>query len=191
MILKNNWLILFFVLLGQCSAFSGEVSGTVLFENRYYYEKGLIDDQERLGFSAAFLPLYTHSWESGRQNVSFQAFLRFDQNDEERTHADIRELAYIKALQDWEFRIGVRKVFWGVTESQHLVDVINQTDFVENIDGEDKLGQPMVNVAWVQDFGTVDFFCCLIFANEHFRIVRVVFVLLCQLTRMVRLTNLA
>jgi hypothetical protein len=49
-------------------------------------------------------------------------------------------------------------VFWGVTEFKHLVDVINQTDFVENIDGEDKLGQPMVNLSVVRDWGIVDLF---------------------------------
>ena len=31
-------------------------------------------------------------------------------------------------------------------------------DLVENIDTEDKLGQPMLNLAFIQDSGTVDFF---------------------------------
>ena len=38
------------------------------------------------------------------------------------------------------------------------MDVINQTDLVENPDGEDKLGQPMVNLALIQDWGTLDLF---------------------------------
>jgi hypothetical protein len=38
------------------------------------------------------------------------------------------------------------------------VDIINQTDLVENPDGEDKLGQLMANFAWIQDWGTVDLF---------------------------------
>ena len=32
--------------------------------------------------------------------------------------------------------------FWPQTESAHLVDVINQTDFLEGLDREKKLGQP-------------------------------------------------
>ena len=52
-----------------------------------------------------------------------------------------------------KFRVGVGKVFWGVTESQHLVDIINQTDLVENIDTEDKLGQPMLETTWLQNWG--------------------------------------
>lgn len=43
-----------------------------------------------------------------------------------------------------------------MTESVHLVDVINQTNALENIDGEDKLGQPMIELVAVRDWGTVE-----------------------------------
>jgi len=84
--------------------------------------------------------------------------VRFDQHDSERSHFDIRELTWLKAAPDWELRVGFRKRFWGVTESQHLVDIINQTDLVDHPDSEDKLGQPMFNLALIRDWGTVDFF---------------------------------
>ena len=59
---------------------------------------------------------------------------------DQRTHGDIRELAYVHArVMIGSFVVGIRKEFWGVTEFQHLVDVINQTDGVEDFDGEDKL----------------------------------------------------
>lgn len=57
----------------------------------------------------------------------------------------------------WEPRIGVDKVFWGVTESVHLVDIVDQTDLVENPDGEDKLSQPMVYLSLPRDRGMLDF----------------------------------
>lgn len=101
--------------------------------------------------------LYT-SWNQRRDAFALVPFLRIDEHDEERTHFDIRELTWLHAARDWELRTGIRKVFWGVTESRHLVDIINQTDLVENIDGEDKLGQPMVNLALIRDWGTVDLF---------------------------------
>jgi hypothetical protein len=41
----------------------------------------------------------------------------------------------------------VDRVFWGVTESRHLVDIINQTDLVANINEEVKLGQPMLRLS--------------------------------------------
>ncbi|EDN66506.1 conserved hypothetical protein [Beggiatoa sp. PS] len=55
-------------------------------------------------------------------------------------------------------RVGIRKVFWGVTESQHLVDIINQSDLVDHPDTEEKLGQPMINLALIRDWGTLDLF---------------------------------
>ena len=58
---------------------------------------------------------------------------------------------------DWDLHLGVKQIFWGVTEFNHLVDIINQTDLVENIDGEDKLGQPMAHLSLVRDWGILDF----------------------------------
>ena len=62
-------------------------------------------------------------------------------------------------------RVGVGKVFWGVTESRHLVDVVNQSDFVEDLDGEDKLCQPMLALTLKLVWGTFDLFVLLPFAN--------------------------
>ena len=59
---------------------------------------------------------------------------------------------------EWELRVGVDRVFWGVAESQHLVDIINQVDFVEHPDGESKLGQPMVHLTWSGDWGALELF---------------------------------
>jgi hypothetical protein len=55
-----------------------------------------------------------------------------------------------------------------VTESQHLVDVINQTDLVENSDTEDKLGQPMVNLSLFKEWGTLDLFVLPYFRERTF-----------------------
>lgn len=99
-------------------------------------------------------------WEFGdrRHLVTFEGFARLDASDPDRTHADLRVLSWEYAADVWELRVGLRRVFWGVTESQHLVDVINQTDLVESPDGEDKLGQPMVNLALITGVGTFDAF---------------------------------
>ena len=50
------------------------------------------------------------------------------------------------------------RVFWGVTESQHLVDIINQTDLVEHPNKESKLGQPMAHLTWSAEWGILEFF---------------------------------
>ncbi|MET0104663.1 MAG: hypothetical protein ABW072_05885 [Sedimenticola sp.] len=103
-------------------------------------------------------PELYHEWNNGDDSLTFVPWFRLDQHDSERSHADIRELIWTHVSDDWELHAGIGKVFWGVTEFQHLVNVINQSDSVEDIDGEDKLGQPMINLSMVRDWGILDIF---------------------------------
>lgn len=137
---------------------TGKWSGYFAVEGRLFTEDALFPEQESTQLSLALQPEYYQKWDNGKQSFTFVPFYRYDQIDDERTHFDIREFTWLKVGQGHEWRIGIRKVFWGVTESQHLVDVINQTDAVENPDGEEKLGQPMLNLALMRNWGTVDLF---------------------------------
>ena len=139
-------------------AANGLWSGHVALESRLFLESPAHDAQRTLFAALAFSPEYYQKWQGGKQSVLFAPYLRLDAADSRRTHWDIRELDWVLVKKDWELHLGIRKVFWGVTESQHLVDVINQTDGVESADGEDKLGQPMANVSFVRDWGTLDLF---------------------------------
>jgi len=109
-----------------------------------------------------------HEWNRGDDILYAEFFTRIDEGDEKRTHADIRELSWLHIDESSDLRIGVSRVFWGVTESQHLVDIINQTDLVENPDGEDKLGQPMVQWTWINDWGILDLHALLGFRERLF-----------------------
>lgn len=127
-------------------------------EYRYFYDDGLFDGQENHFPSIAFRPEYTIEWNKGYESINFTGFFRFDR-DNKRTHWDIRELYYQKVKDNWELSIGLKKVYWGVTESNHLVDIINQTDQVESFDGEDKLGQPMIQFTYTtESYGSFDLF---------------------------------
>ncbi|MEM6415718.1 MAG: hypothetical protein AAF720_13800 [Pseudomonadota bacterium] len=107
--------------------------------------------------------------ESGKHQVAVLPFFRWDGQDDERTHGDIREGYYrYNSDKDWSLTLGAAKVFWGRTESRHLVDIINQTDAVEDIDEEDKLGQPMVYLSFLKDWGTVDLFLMSGFRDRTF-----------------------
>lgn len=94
----------------------------------------------------------------GDQSITFKPFYRFDENDDERSHGDVREFIWHKVADEYELKAGIGKVFWGVTESQHLVDIVNQTDAVESLDGEQKLGQPMIQLMLERDWGNLDLF---------------------------------
>lgn len=156
------------LLLCSFSAFANEWSGNISLEYRQFDKGGLSSSQLKQYGSVSVQPEWVHEWDGGKQIVSFVPFMRWDEHDEERTHSDIRELSWLKVFDESELRIGIRKVFWGVSESQHLVDVINQTDLVESSDGEEKLGQPMINYALINDWGTLDFFVLPYFRERTF-----------------------
>ncbi len=133
--------------------------GKVAIEYRRFFQSGIAPGQDyNNNFSLMLEPTWRYEWDGGSQNIVFTPFARIDDQDDERTHFDIRELLWTKFAGDWTIKAGIGKVFWGVAESQHLVDVINQTDLIENTDGEEKLGQQMLNIAYTSDYGTFDLF---------------------------------
>jgi hypothetical protein len=152
--------LLYGVLLLTCSSASQafELSGNIAIQDRVFLDDPLEPGQHNNYASFSVEPELYHSWDKDTQSLTITPFYRYDQHDDERTHADIRELSWQKVFDNWELTAGISKVYWGVTETQHLVDIINQTDQVENIDGEDKLGQPMIQFSTERDWGVLDFF---------------------------------
>lgn len=145
-----------------------QYSGTAGVEQRYFLQDAAYVGQPRAQASVWLLPeLYT-SWNDGNDSLTFKPFMRADAEDSERTHADIRELMWVHVGENWESHVGIGKVFWGQTESLHLVDVINQTDSVEAVDGEDKLGQPMIKLSWSFDSGSLTGFVLPYFRERTF-----------------------
>lgn len=127
-------------------------------EYRYFVDGASFEDQVNNFPAFSISPEYSIQWNSGRDQFKALGFFRIDR-DKKRTHWDIRELFYQKAHSNWELSIGLKKVYWGVAESNHLVDIINQTDQVESFDGEEKLGQPMLQYTLVSNkLGTFEFF---------------------------------
>jgi hypothetical protein len=136
-------------------------------QTRTYPRRG-IHGQDRFQPSVSARFEYHRAWDDDRSSVTVTPFLRLDADDDERTHGDLREMFFTRVGGDWELHVGARQIFWGVTEFNHLVDIINQTDLVENIDGEDKLGQPMVQLSLVRDWGIVDLFALSGFRERTF-----------------------
>ncbi|MEZ5550682.1 MAG: hypothetical protein R3E82_07340 [Pseudomonadales bacterium] len=122
---------------------------------RTFFDEGLAG-QSRFQPSLSLRADYYRSWDSERQSLTVAPFYRYDAQDPERTHFDLREGFWSLVGQNWDLHVGARQIFWGVTEFKHLVDIVNQTDLVENLDGEDKLGAPMVHLSLLRDWGIVD-----------------------------------
>lgn len=144
-----------------------QVTGNISLEGTLFTEKPVFTDQVRGGGSlAATLELY-QKWGNG-VSLTITPFGRYDTNSEKRSHNDIREMSLLYSVNNYELLIGIGKVFWGVTEFIHLVDIINQTDFMESIDGKKKLGQPMIHLSVPSDYGIFELLYMPYFRERQF-----------------------
>lgn len=136
------------------------LSGYAAVELRSFpFEPGF-QDQDDTHISPAFIfePEFNFKWREGKDRLTFKPYMLLDAYDNNRSHFDIRELSFLHQGKGWDVLVGVSKVFWGVTESRHLVDIVNQSDTVVDGDGEDKLGQPMINLNVEGDWGALAMF---------------------------------
>jgi len=159
--IRQKFSILLLAALSAETAVAGEwdFTGFLGLDSQAFLQDARYPGQEDgANFSLMAQPeLYWRS-DSGSQRLSFVGFARGDANDSERSHVDLREAYWAIDGDSWDLNVGINKVFWGVAESRHLVDVINQTDLIEDIDQEAKLGQPMVNFNLDRDYGRFEFF---------------------------------
>ncbi len=151
----------------KTEAVTFDLRGFAAAEALLFPEASIHPGQEEHFFSGVLEP----DFYVGFDNESFLTFIphfRYDTEDPERTHFDIRQMSYNFAYKDFEFRVGVRREFWGVVEFARLVDIINQLDVVDSPSGLEKLGQPMVNASWFTDYGVFDFYLLPWFRERTF-----------------------
>ncbi|VAW53412.1 hypothetical protein MNBD_GAMMA07-1556 [hydrothermal vent metagenome] len=160
---------IFFITVKSVLAENVDISGQLAFELREFpespaYERQFIGLQSSVFLESEFF------WEgdSRKKQVKVVPFIRLDKKDDERTHFDFREAYWRSIDRDWDILIGINRIFWGVTESRHLVNIINQVDAVENIDEEDFLGQPMIQISRQFDIGRLDVFVMTGFRERTF-----------------------
>ena len=147
---------LLFALLPLSPARGGEldISGNVEAQVRSFWQDPAWVGQDDRALQPTVVSTTEIRWynAAGNQRAALIPYLRWDAIDDERSLVDLREAYWAFEGDDYEVLVGANTVFWGVTESAHLVDIINQTDFAGDIDGEDKLGQPMLNAAFQRDW---------------------------------------
>jgi FimV-like protein len=147
-------------LAGQASSHWTEqlqTDSTLGLESRLFPQQGLAG-QSQSQLSGNFLQEWYWQSADERHSWALSPYLRWDQRDPERHLLDIRQAFWRTVGSGWEVKLGIDQVFWGVTESLHLVDVINQTDSVDQPDGESKLGQPMLQLNLTGDWGNLQTF---------------------------------
>ena len=160
-------LVILFVFINSAVFAKAERYGEVSFENRFFLEEGLFG-QDKNHSSFTLSPEFYFESEDQKTSFTFKPKIRRDSTDDERNLFDIQDLSLVSVKDSYETRIGIRRDFWGVTETVHRVDIINQTDQVESFDGEDKLGQPMINLSVEREWGILDLYALLGFRERTF-----------------------
>jgi hypothetical protein len=162
--MKNKYLLFFILLSFNVVA---DISGNINYEGAHFFQDGLYADQKNSNNSIyTNISYFANIKESSSFNLKI--FARSDENDENRTHADIRELYMLNSWDNFEIKYGINKIYWGAVEFNNLVDVINQDDFVEGFGSDEKLGQPMVQLTYLYDTGNFDFFILPYFRERQF-----------------------
>lgn len=140
------------------------VSGTIALEPRWFWDPtGFGFGTRDAGIANSVVGNAELDTDLGENtSLRISGFYRYDEWDSERTHGDVQE-AYLvhyrpTSFGELEVRVGLDRTFWGVAESNHLIDIVNQTDLVENPNEEFKLGQPMIHLTLSTDAGIFELF---------------------------------
>ena len=141
-----------------------KLSGKVALESRWFWNPTFVGSDSRdagVSYGTVVMP-EVDAVLGENTSLRLVGFYRYDDTDPERTHGDVRA-AYLVHYRptrfgELEVRVGLDRVFWGTTESNHLIDIVNQTDLVENPSEEVKLGQPMIHLTLSTDSGIFELF---------------------------------
>ncbi len=160
--------VILFLFAGSGVPVAGaDLHGNVSLQARLFAESPALPDQHDQDASIALSAEYFNQL-TAETSLSIAPFFRIDSSDSKRSHSDLRECSLLYRAQEFEATIGISKVFWGATEFVHLVDIINQTDAIESLDGEEKLGQPMLRISTIRDWGGIDLFLLPLFRERTF-----------------------
>ena len=144
---------------GQAGTYYVDLTGRLSAESRWFPQTALFQGQGSHASGFVAEPNLYLEDEAGRI-LNVTPYFRYDSADDRRTHFDLREayllLSGALGNGEWELRLGYDRVFWGVVESRHLVDIVNQIDLVEHPDEKTRMGQPMAYVTWSSDWGVLE-----------------------------------
>ena len=109
------------------------------------------------------------SYLDGRDaKITISAIARYDEKDSERRYIDFQKLKYEQYFENYTFKIGNEIIFWGVNESFNIIDIINQSNLAEDMTGTKKLGQPLLSLAYDNNYGTIDLYLMPYFIERKF-----------------------
>ncbi len=108
---------------------------------------------------------YNQNYHDFDFNVEF--FYRYD-SSKQFDHGDLSEFNTLYTADNFDFLIGSTIEFWGVVESRNIVDIVNQIDFLEDVNGKQKLGQPLTRLNYYLENGTLSSYLFFGFRDREF-----------------------
>ena len=101
-------------------------------------------------------------------NINFisEPYYRYDNHDKERSLFDFKENYLVVFGDSYEIKTGIGEVFWGITESKNLVDIINVYDSTDG-DQKAKLGQSLISYSYfTEKIGVFDVYYLPFFSKS-------------------------
>lgn len=151
----------------QAQALQGDISG----EYRAFFKTDSANPSAsdyRGGATAELHLKYGGDLPGGAGSFLMDARATADQRDNHRNRIDFNELSWRRSAGNVSLLAGMHTEFWGVTESWHLVDVLNQTDLTANIDQRVKLGQMTLKASYRSELGNFSLYVLPLFRERVF-----------------------
>ena len=101
-------------------------------------------------------------------DYKLRLFGNWDEQDDERRYTDIRQASLHWRRDRVSMSLGVGTFFWGVSESINIVNVLNQADLRQTVDGKEKIGQTFASVGLRFGHGEVSLYYLPIFREREF-----------------------
>ncbi|CAH9052479.1 hypothetical protein PSECIP111854_00978 [Pseudoalteromonas sp. CIP111854] len=153
-IVNSSYPLLALILIAS-PVWTFEIQGNLNLEQRHYVS-AKEQQSEQYEATLSFAPELYYNHNDIEVNIKPNA--RINSMDDEKSGFYFKELNLAYTSNAHEFKVGINQVFWGVTESQHIIDIINQTDTLASVDFEQKMGQPMLQYTYYSEDSSLQVF---------------------------------
>ncbi len=158
--------LFFYILQLHCSEIIyKEFDNEIELSTKYFPKKPAYLGQKENAHSLSLLSELYIEWDNNLSGT-FSPYIIYDKYDSSRTSFDFKELFFLYYSGDWEYNIGLKQIFWGITESNNIVDIINQTDIAADLRGNSKLGQPLISISKISDMGIFEVYYLPVFRER-------------------------
>ncbi|MGD8122880.1 hypothetical protein [Vibrio sp. TRT 2004] len=122
---------------------AAEIEGSIEYQFQHFISAPSYSSQENSAENSVRVQLdLSEHW--GDISLDSEILVQVNIPDSDRNYADIQKLVISKNLDTGVALIGIDQVYWSVTETRSLTNIVNQVDARNSIYEDEYLGQPLV-----------------------------------------------